>query len=156
MNLLMVAAYYMETGHAVGGLVSITYFSIEKQWILLALLTLLFLIYSCLIPYLWNGQTPAKKLLKIRIVSTHKLSLSQLILRNLVGVVLIEGSFSPLSNYMRNVALFYLDRNFIQYAVYFSMIVSLISIGLMFFGKKQKMLHDYLSKTCVIKAESLQ
>ena len=111
------------------------------------------IIYFCIIPkYVFKGQTIGKKILKLKVVNNNgsEATFMNLLRRDLLGVVIIEGSFVPLSNYIRNVLMPYVGRVPVQYLVYLFTIVSLVSVSLLVFEKNGRMLHDYIGGTKVV------
>ena len=96
---------------------------------------------------MWDGKTIGKKICKIKVKSLGKLTFTQLVVRNLFGIVILEGCLNPLSNYIRNVFLLYVSRDLVQYMVYFSAFIGIVSIICMFVTPKKKMIHDLISKT---------
>ncbi len=149
MNVFLVMIYYFQTHTILTNLIPIQAFPIKSQCTLLLGLFVIFILYDCILPYFWNGQTIGKKISKIRIVSEKKWNLWTLFLRNFIGFVLIEGCFNPFSNYIRNVLISFAGRDIVQYLVYFSVIAGIVSIGCMFISPKRKMLHDYIANTKV-------
>lgn len=149
MNALLVISYYLIEGEIISNLVPIQVFDFNIQLLLLCLLIVVFLVYTCLIPLFWNGQTIGKKITKIKICSEKKLTVCRLFIRNFIGFVLLEGCFCPLSNYIRNILMELIGREITQYLVYASIIIGIISIGCMLFLPAKTMLHDLLAKTRV-------
>lgn len=151
MNVLMVTVVYLKQHEIITNLVPIGYFDGNTQVVLLLLLLVIQIIYFCCLPILFNGQTLGKKITKLKIVNKDGTNVSflNLLKRDLLGMVIIEGCFSPFSNYIRNVLITFIGRTFVQYLIYISFAMGLISILLMLF-KKEKMLHDLIGGTKVI------
>ena len=71
-------------------------------------------LYFCVVPkYFLKGQTLGKKLTKIKVVNKDGSDVSFLNLwkRDILGMIMIEGCFMPLSNYMRNVLMLVIGRS---------------------------------------------
>ncbi len=151
MNVILVVGYYVIEGKIITNLVPIQIFDGYIQAFLLIILCILFLAYSCVLPLFWNGQTLGKRIGKIAIYSDKKITLTKLFIRNFVGFVLLEGCFSPLSNYIRNILMELVGREITQYLVYLSVAIGVVSIGCMFLTPKKTMLHDLLANTRISK-----
>lgn len=147
MNLILVISYYIQEGIVVSNLIPIQYFNSRTQIQILLILCAFFIVYTCVLPLLWDGKTIGKKICKIKVKSLGKLTFTQLVVRNLFGIVILEGCLNPLSNYIRNVFLLYVSRDLVQYMVYFSTFIGIVSIICMFVTPKKKMIHDLISKT---------
>ena len=153
MNLLLFVLVYYKENAAITNLIPIGYFKGTEQLLVLLTLLAIHFIYFCLIPrFVFEGQTLGKKLLKIKVVNRdgNKATLLNLLLRDLVGVVLVEGSFWPISNYIRNVLMPYIGRTPVQYMVYIAAFVSFVSLVFSFINKDQKMNHDFIGGTKVV------
>lgn len=152
MNMLVIAIAYGLTGKLYAGSLPLVFFVPNIQLIVLALLTLIEFLYYCVIPrYVWEGQTPGKRLLGIQVLRVDEtpVSLARLAWRDLLCIVIVEGCFSPLSNYVRNALMLVLSRDVIQISVWVSWALGAFSIGMMLFTKRRRMLHDVLSRTIV-------
>ena len=102
----------------------------------------------CIPPYMeWSNIR--KKIVKIKTYSFRKLSMLSLLIRNFIGMILIEGCFNPLSNYIRMVIMEFVGRNMVKHLVTISMIIGLLSLICMVVTKKKRMLHDIISNTYV-------
>lgn len=149
MNVILVISYYFSQGKLVAGFVSIEFFEPSLQILLLMILSIFFILYTCVFPLIWNGQTLGKKIVKIKTYSFRKLSMLSLLIRNFIGMILIEGCFNPLSNYIRMVIMEFVGRNMVKHLVTISMIIGLLSLICMVVTKKKRMLHDLISNTYV-------
>ncbi|MBS6374746.1 MAG: RDD family protein [Erysipelotrichaceae bacterium] len=153
MNLLLVVADYMQTGVMTTNVMPITRFQAGEQVLLLIILFFLQILYFCVIPkYLLKGQTLGKKLTKIKVVNKDGSEVSFLNLwkRDILGMIVIEGCFMPLSNYIRNVLMLVIGRSFTQYFIYFSFAAGFVSIAFLLFDRKGRMLHDFIGSTKVV------
>ena len=153
MNSLLVAVDVYRKGSLITNVVPISVFDKSEQLVILGILFIVEIIYFCVIPkYVFKGQTIGKKILKIKIVNNNdsEVTFMNLLRRDLLGVVIVEGSFVPLSNYIRNVLMPYVGRVPVQYLVYLFTIISLVSVSLLVFDKNGRMLHDYIGGTKVV------
>lgn len=153
MNLLLAIFVINKEGTMITNLIPIGYFKGIEQFVVLGLLFVLEILYFCIIPtYLFKGQTIGKKILKIKVVNKDNSDVSfiNLLKRDLIGTVFIEGSLLPLSNYIRNILIIYIGNTPVQYMVYIFTITTIVSLALAVFGKEQKMLHDYVGGTKVV------
>ena len=153
MNSLLVAIDVYKKGSLISNVVPISVFDKNEQLVILGILFIVEIVYFCVIPrYVFKGQTIGKKILKIKIINNNgsETTFMNLLRRDLLGVVIVEGSFVPLSNYIRNVLMPYVGRVPVQYLVYLFTIVSLVSVSLLVFEKNGRMFHDYIGGTKVV------
>ena len=101
------------------------------------LLSLLYLVYF---PYKYNGQTIGKKIF----------GLKTLLIRNGVGLILIEGTFYSCSIYFWELINIIFEASIASFALSILGIVSFISMFMSLLNSNHRMLHDYLSKTSVV------
>lgn len=123
---------------------------VKKQNILTDILMIsLVVIYYGIIPFFTNGQTIAKKIMKIKVVKNdgEKATLVQYITRTLLIYGVINTLISIIALYIfkdnQNYILVNLGINGVYYLF---MLVDLIYLAI----KKDKSLHDLISKTKVI------
>lgn len=123
--------------------------------ILISIICILFgCFYYVVVPWkIYPGQTVGKKLTKLKIISTNNknLTLNTLVLRQFIFLVLIEGAATPVSTYVKviitSVTRFYVDS-------YLGLVwdaITLISVFILFWGKRRLSLHDWFTNTMVIK-----
>ncbi|WP_125702245.1 RDD family protein [Lacticaseibacillus daqingensis] len=123
---------------------------------LIAALCLLFgLGYYVIVPWLvFPGQTLGKRFMHLRMVKQdgQPMHLQDYLLRQVVGLVLIEGAATATATYVRVMITagsgFYVDGYF---SIFWN-IVTLFSMFLVFGTKRHLALHDYLAKTQVVAA----
>lgn len=113
------------------------------------LLSVLYLVYY---PYKHNGQTLGKKLLSLQIIKKDNTTLSfkTLLIRNGLGILLIEGTFYSCSIYFWEVINIASNTTISSIVLSLLGFVSVASMALSIFNANHCMLHDYLSKTRVI------
>ncbi|WP_297034448.1 RDD family protein, partial [uncultured Enorma sp.] len=152
MNTMLIAAAYLLTGRMFVGSLALTYFDADVQLpLLLMLVAVEVILYSVVPRFVWRGQTIGKHLLRVRMatVSGEAPGLLRLMLRDLVAITVVEGCFSPLSNYVRNYLMLFLERDIIQYTVWFSWGIGVVSVLLLLLSKRKRMLHDVIAGTVV-------
>lgn len=153
MNSLLVIIDVYKKGSLISNVVPISVFDKNEQLVILGILFIVEIVYFCVIPrYVFKGQTIGKKILKIKIINDNgsEATFMNLLRRDLLGVVIVEGSFVPLSNYIRNVLMPYVGRVPVRYLVYLFTIISLVSVSLLVFEKNGRMFHDYIGGTKVV------
>lgn len=152
MNAILLCAAFSLTGKVYAGALPLTFFPDDMQLILLMSLLLIEVALYVLIPrYLWRGQTLGKRLMRIRVVGKDgsDVGAGRLLFRDLVCIAIVEGCFSPISNFIRNYLMLFLDEGAIQLTVWFSWAAGFVSILIMIFNARRMMLHDVLAGTVV-------
>lgn len=111
-------------------------------------------LYYVIIPWkVYPGQTLGKKMLNLKIVSTKgkQIGFETYFLRNFLLLFFAEGVATPLSMYIRafftTITRFYVDT----YLSWMWNVITIISMIMLFYSRKHLALHDYVSKTSVIK-----
>lgn len=106
--------------------------------------------------YHHGGQTPGKRFCKFKITmeNDEPVHLKALILRQIIGIFLIEGSLMTASKYIRE-TLMILTGSFelMQALYYIGIFFGIISILLVVVTKKRKAIHDILAKTKVVSCD---
>lgn len=117
-------------------------------------------VYYIYVPYkVYPGQTLAKHWMKIKIVNNEdygNITFKQLLIRQGIGLFLLEGSAIVVSNYFRQM-LTLATGFYVEY--YLEIIGGIITIisGMLVFGTvSQRSIHDYLAKTRVIGEDEKQ
>lgn len=113
------------------------------------LFSLLYLVY---LPYKYNGQTIGKKIFGLKIIrdDENNIDLKTLFIRNGIGFILIEGTFYSCSIYFWELINIMFKTSISSIILSILSIISFISIILSLLNSNHRMLHDYLSKTCVV------
>ena len=115
--------------------------------------------YYVLIPWkVWKGQTPGKRMLNIVILTEKykEVTLKALIMRQVVGLFLLEGFLISSSRYLRDIILVITGSEIlVQYIYYAAIGISLISVLMAVFTWKNQALHDRLAKTRVYPVKSV-
>ena len=109
-------------------------------------------IYYIIIPIIWQGQTVGKKIMKLRIVNIDdsNVKTNTIIVRQLIGIIILEGFLYSVSDLIRNIISLYFKINITGIGLYIAIFITIISIILLYKGKSNRMLHDYIAKTKVI------
>lgn len=152
MNAVLLCAAFSLTGKVYAGALPLTFFPDNMQLILLMSLLLIEVALYVLIPRcLWRGQTLGKRLMRIRVVvkDGSDVGAVRLLFRDLACIAIVEGCFSPISNFIRNYLMLFLDEGAIQLTVWFSWAAGFVSILIMIFNARRMMLHDVLAGTVV-------
>lgn len=111
--------------------------------------------YFVLVPaFVWRGQTLAKRWLKLVIVSADggQVSTGQIFLRQLLGIIVIEGSLVTVSALWHQLASMITGVDFVTILMYAGLVISGISALMVVFGGRRA-LHDHLAKTAVVMHE---
>lgn len=111
------------------------------------------IIYYIIIPnFIWKGQTLGKKICKIQVIKEDgsDVTLSTLILREMIGSTFLEGGIIITATYLRKIlpliGLGYLSTPW-SYLAYGLTIISIIYA---YFNPLTQSLHDKLAKTIVV------
>ena len=110
------------------------------------------LIYYVAVPVLlWRGQTPGKRWLKIKIVSGdgQEAGTGQLIIRQLLGIIVVEGSLVSASTIWHQMVSIATGIEVVRPLMYAGMAVSLVSAVLVLMGRRRA-IHDMLGGTMVV------
>lgn len=101
------------------------------------------------------GQTPGKIFAKIKVTeqSGKPLKPSNLLRRELLGSLLLEGHTGFPSAYLTHFMYLFLPGRIAGGLVLVSVGISVISVVLAVFGKSHRMLHDYVGGTVVVNVE---
>lgn len=110
-------------------------------------------LYYWLIPLVWNGRTPGKRLLRLQIVRADNgaaPSAGQLLLRQVVGLLVLEGAVTFPSQLLRELLARAVGEG-VANAVRIGMVViTLVSVMLGVYTPRKRMLHDRISGTCEV------
>lgn len=112
-----------------------------------------FLFYYVWIPYkMYPGQTLGKKLMKLKIITVDgkQLTFQQLLIRQFVGLCLIEGSATIMTRYIRQMITLATSFYFDGPLLVVGFVITVVSISLALFTPSKRSVHDYLSCTLVV------
>ncbi len=131
--------------------------SAGNAWIACILAITIYILYYCVLPVktwgqLQAGQTPGRKLMKIRLIKTDDSSpvFRDLLLRDFVGVLLLQGYITSASLYIISLIQISTGSYIVPYVQVFYYATVLISLILYMISKKKYLLHDLLSKTVIV------
>ena len=95
-------------------------------------------LYYVFIPlYIWKGQTPGKKIYKIKVIDyDHKdVTMKNMMLRELLGATLLEGGITIIPAYLRKIASLLQFTSIVNPLTYVAYALTLVSIGYAYFQK---------------------
>ena len=114
------------------------------------------LCYFVIVPWkIWPGQTPGKRISRIRVVSidAKPASLMQLLARQVLGGFVLEGSGYVIARYLREAVVLVTRVDVNYYWEWAGIVLTAISAVLAFALPSRRALHDYLACTRVTVAE---
>lgn len=128
-------------------------YGMEKGLIYGVIVMIICVLYYVLIPcFVWQGQTPGKKICGIRIIRVdgNEVGLKEMIFREILGSGIIEGGFCATGTYFRQlIGLFVTSA--ITPLKYISYGLTVASMVVAFFDKKGQAIHDKLAQTIIIR-----
>ena len=92
--------------------------------------------YYVFIPlYIWKGQTPGKKICKIKVIDyDHKdVTMKNMMLRELLGATLLEGGITIIPAYLRKITSLLQFTSIVNPLTYVAYALTLVSIGYAYF-----------------------
>lgn len=116
------------------------------------------LFYYVIVPWrIYPGQTVGKRAMGFKIVKLDEsdVDLKTLILRQIIGIIIIEGGLYNVSGILHSLISLALNLNLVQWLLYIGLGISILSAFLALKMSSQRMFHDYLAKTKVIPFENL-
>lgn len=111
------------------------------------------LFYYVVVPWkIYPGQTCGKRAMGFKVVKLDgsDVDLKTLIIRQIVGIIIIEGALYNISGIVHSLISLIVNLNLVQWLLYIGLVVSAISSFLALKMSSQRMIHDYLAKTKVI------
>lgn len=114
----------------------------------------LFMIYYCVIPlYNEHNQTPGRRFMNLGILKKGnlKVDFTSLFIREVIGVLLLQGVLTTVSIYFMSLTQQILHTDVVPYFHGFYYLMILISLISYFFTKTHTTIHDRISGTFIIK-----
>ena len=142
--------YSIETGKKALAidisLLSLPYASIA--FVIGVVLSVYYLVYTPIN----TGQTFGKRLLSIKVVKMdgNDLDIKTMIIREIIGVILIEGVMFTVSTYFHEIVAMLMHIPYSNYIAYAFTAVLVVSIIMAIIKPEKRMIHDYLAGTKVI------
>lgn len=126
----------------------------SQQLMCVAIAIVIFILYYCIFPALKNengtsGQTIGRKLLKIEVrnVEGGNVSIRHLLMRDLLGVLILQGNLTNVNVYLVSILIFMLrDDGFVPYLQAVNYVIIIVSCILLFLKNHQN-LQDIMSGT---------
>lgn len=143
--------YSMETGEKSMvidiGLLSIPYACIA--FVIGLGLSAYYLVYSPA----KSGQTVGKRFMAIKVVKLNDqdVDLKTMLIREGIGVLIIEGVMFTISNYLHQLIAMVIHFPYSNYVAYVYLAILVVSILIAIIKPEKRMIHDYLAGTKVIK-----
>ena len=112
--------------------------------------------YFVIVPmYIYPGQTLGKHICKVKIVQDNgeDIQMSHLLLRQILGMFVVEGALVSASTLWHQLATLCFGFNFVTPLMYAGLVVGIISALLVVFTGSHKAVHDYIGKTKVVMSE---
>lgn len=109
--------------------------------------------YFVIVPtYIYPGQTVGKRICKIKIVKNNNepVTIKNMLLRQLLGIIVIEGVLVTASAIWHEVITIITQVNFVTPLMYAGFVVTAVSILLYLFKGEHRALHDYIGNTKVV------
>lgn len=110
-------------------------------------------LYYVIVPaFIWNGQTVAKRMLKIRIVDCTGVPAraGRIILRQLVGMLIIEGGLVTASTILHQMLTLVTGLELVRPLMYVGLVLSAVSAALVLI-RGHRAIHDRLAGTQVVR-----
>lgn len=110
------------------------------------------LFYFLIVPtYINKGQTFGKKICHLKVVQKNgkEVTIKNMFLRQVVGIILIEGCLVTSSAMFHQILTLIFHINFVKPLMYVGIGISLISVALVVFGPEHRAIHDYVGNTKV-------
>lgn len=100
----------------------------------------------------YKGQTFGKRLFKLKVVKDDgsDVDFKTILLREGLGLMIVEGYLANSSSYLRQIIQLFTDFNIMDLSVYLFGIISAVSILVVLVSPSRKMIHDYIAHTHII------
>ncbi len=114
------------------------------------------LLYYVAVPlFVWRGQTMGKRWLKLKIVAKDgsEATTGMLVLRQVVGIIIVEGSLVTASTLWHQMATIVTGVDFVNILKYVGIGVSIVSAIMVLF-KNHRAIHDFIGGTTVVSCKN--
>lgn len=115
--------------------------------------------YYVIVPWkVWPGQTVGKRLAHLKIIRYDQKSITfgTYFIRQFIILMFVEGAGTATSTYIKILLTtslrFYVDG----YLAAIWNVMTLVSIGLLFWSRRHLAIHDYVCKTTVVSAKTME
>lgn len=108
--------------------------------------------------FVWPGQTLAKRFLGLRIATLDgdDPSLGKLMIRQVLGLFIIDGTLVAASAIWHQMLTIVTGVNFVTPLMYAGFAITLVNVAMIVMRKDRRCIHDLISGTQVVKAETRQ
>jgi uncharacterized RDD family membrane protein YckC len=116
----------------------------------------LYTVYYCVLPlkkvFGYDvGQTIGRRIFKIKLISnTGSLSFKQLLIREIMGVLLLQGVITSVNIYIMSLTQMALQIDVVPYFQSIYYLIAFISMMMLVVGKRKQTFHDFISKTKMV------
>ena len=110
-------------------------------------------LYFVIVPlFVWKGQTLGKHLCKIKIIKEdeREVNFSALFMRQIVGVLILEGGLITASSLLHQIIMIVTGMDVVTPLMYAGLAVSAVSAVMVLFIGQHRAIHDYIGKTRVV------
>lgn len=100
----------------------------------------------------YKGQSFGKRIFKLKVVKDDgsDVDFKTILLREGLGIMIVEGYLANSSSYLRQILQLFTDFNIMDLAVYLFGIISAVSILIGLASPSRKMIHDFIAHTHII------
>lgn len=112
-------------------------------------------VYFVAIPaFVWPGQTPAKRMLGVKIVRTDgsPVDFGHLVLRQVVGLIVVDGTLVSASAVWHQMLSIATGINFVTPLMYVGFVLTLVNVLMIVLRQDRRCIHDFIGDTRVVKA----
>ncbi len=127
-------------------------YSTMWSYLVFALCLVMFMFYFVYVPSKMHpGQTLGKRIMKIKVTNmdNNQPTPKQWMQRQVIGLLILEGSATIMSTYLREVLTLATGTYFEYSFGYVAVMITMISAVLVFATPSHRSIHDYISKTKV-------
>ncbi|WP_416325071.1 RDD family protein [[Eubacterium] hominis] len=149
----MMMTHDLETMSSVNVFILASKFGYTQAYLGGALSIVFALFYYVIVPWkIYPGQTVGKRTMGFKVVKLDgsDVDLKTLIIREILGIMIIEGALYNVSGIIHSMISLMLNLYLVQWLLYIGLAISVVSAFLALKMSSQRMIHDYLAKTKVI------